>query len=151
MQLNPTHFDIHELLLHVAERLEKIVIRMKGKIKKSELVAELTTLLDEIRSQDHKSKGEGISIDRCTFSVSYKGKTCALGNTMAFRLIERLNNAKGFYVDIGTLIRDVWKNKVVSDGAVQHQIGTLRKKLRKAGIANIVFECEPKNYRLMLR
>ena len=151
MQPHPAHFDIHELLLHVAERLEKIVIRMKGKIKKSDLAAELTTLLDDIRRQDHKPKGDGVIIDRCTFSISYKRKTCALGNTMAFRLIERLNNAKGFYVDIDTLIRDVWKNKVVSDGAVQHQIGTLRKKLRKAGIAGIVFECEPKHYRQILR
>jgi DNA-binding response OmpR family regulator len=151
MKPNLAHFDSHESLSYVAERLEKIVIRMKGKIKKSELAADLTTLLNEIRGHNDEPIGNSLIIDRSTFSILYKGKPCDLGNTMAFRLIERLAEDKGIYLDIGTLIRDVWQDKEISEGAVQHQIGTLRKKLRKAGITGIVFQCQPKHYRLILR
>lgn len=93
----------------------------------------------------------GLIIDPGTFTVTYKGKPCYLGNTMAFWLIERLGRARGVFLTIRELIQDVWKGKAVSDGAVQHQVSNLRTAFRAAGIEGIEFESQPDCYRLLLR
>ena len=120
MKPNLAHFDNHESLPHVAERLEKIVIRMKGKIKKSDLATELNNLLNEIKSKD-----KDIIIDHGTFSVKYNGKTCYLGNSLPFRLFERLYKTPGIFIHYDNLKQDVWGNEDVNDEALQRQASIL--------------------------
>jgi hypothetical protein len=107
-----------------------------------------------LRDQDHEestASPEGLVIDPGNFSVTYKGKTCELGNRMGFRLIQRLSTARGTYLSLTTLVQDVWHGKAVSDEAVQKQVSTLRTKLRAAGIEGVAFESQPQSYRLVLR
>jgi hypothetical protein len=91
-------------------------------------------------------------IDRNTFTTTYKGKSRELGNTVAFRLLERLAQSPGIYIPINTLIHDVWNGKPVSDEAVQRQASTLGTALKNAGIEGLVIDgSQPGHYRLILR
>lgn len=49
-----------------------------------------------------------LRIDRSTFAVSWKGKVCHLGNTTAFRLLERLARRPNEYLSIDQLLDDLW-------------------------------------------
>ncbi len=90
-------------------------------------------------------------IDRSTFTVSYKGRSCFLGYTKPFQLIERLNKARRYF-SLGELIQDVWPDNVIQGETVQRHVSILRKKLKKAGIEDIVIDgSEPDHYRLVLR
>ena len=89
-------------------------------------------------------------IDRGTFTVTYRGKTCFLGYTMAFRLLERLAEARGIFIPIETLIDDVWGGRGVSEEAVQRQVSTLRAKLKAAEAKGVHIEAQPGHYRLIL-
>ena len=93
---------------------------------------------------------QDLVIDRDTFTVTYKGIPCFLGNKRAFWLLERLQHARGTFLSIKTLIDDVWKGKAVSNEAVQRQISTLRTKLKAAGIEGIDFKAEGDTYRMIL-
>ena len=139
---------IRQLLSHIADCLEAIVIRMRGTIKKSDLAAELTNLLAELRGQNDN----GLAIDHGTFSVHYKGKTCYLGNSFAFRLIERLNMNPGIFIHLDTLKQDVWGTKNINDEALQKQASILRCKLKSSGIEDVMIDgSQHLHYRLILQ
>ena len=108
-------------------------------------------LRNEAHMESAENTFEGLIIDSGTFTLSYKGKTCELGNTLSFKLIKRLSEAKGIFLSLRELIQDVWLGKEVSDEAVQKQISILRGKLKAEGIEGIEFESQPQNYRLVLR
>jgi DNA-binding winged helix-turn-helix (wHTH) protein len=94
----------------------------------------------------------GLIIDRSKFTVSYKGRSCFLGNSKPFQLLERLSEARGNYLSLGELIQDVWKGKHISNEAVQRQASILRCSLKAAGIEDIVIDgSQPDHYRLILR
>jgi hypothetical protein len=91
-------------------------------------------------------------IDRATFTVRYGDLVCFLGPLKPFQLLERLHRAKGNYIDIATLLRDVWGDDLVSKGTVQKTISNLRKKLAEDGLGErFVIEAEIDHYRLLLR
>ena len=50
-------------------------------------------------------------LDESTLSVIWKGKTLHLGNTLAFRLLERLARCPNQYVTHLDLLRDVWEDE----------------------------------------
>jgi hypothetical protein len=99
---------------------------------------------------NNPSSSNKLVVDRSTFTVTYKDKSCFLGNKRAFWLLERCQHARGTFLSIKTLIDDVWKGKEVSDEAVQRQISTLRTTLKTAGIDGIDFEVQGDTYRLIL-
>jgi hypothetical protein len=103
--------------------------------------------------QTDPAKVAGLTIDRNTFTVWYKGTPCTLGNRKPFQVLERLAKSEGVCVHYDELVKDVWKNKAVSDEAVQRQISTLRIKLRTAGIKGIEIDgkSNPGHYMLILR
>lgn len=92
----------------------------------------------------------GFIIDRGQFTVTYKGKPCFLGNTKAFQFIERLAHARGVFLTIKELMDDLWRDKVVSDGAVQRQVSIIRGKLHAAGVRGVEFQNQGDSYRLIL-
>lgn len=120
---------------------------------------QIDLLRDAVRQEDAQndtapaapSPSSGLVIDRDKFEISYKGKSCELGNTLSFRLLERFSQARGVFLTIKILIDDVWKGKEVSDEAVQRQVSILRDKLKNAGIDGIEFEAQPDVYRMILR
>src|SRR4051812_35952524 len=74
--------------------------------------------LDEIRVN---LAGEGSAvarsserptIDPAAMAVRWRGRTCPLGVTVLFRLIERLCRRPNFYVTREQLIADVWEGNV---------------------------------------
>ena len=93
-----------------------------------------------------------LEIDRDTFTVSYRGQTCKLGNTVPFRLLERLNQRPGVYLSITTLIDDVWKDESTESGTVQKTVSLLRKRLNDEGVVGIRIDgSEPGHYSLILK
>jgi hypothetical protein len=76
-----------------------------------------------------------------TYSVTYAGKQCVLGNTISFRLLARLlwlpQWHPGWAVGTPSLVRDVWQESdptYVSDGTIRQATSTLRGRLRSAGM-----------------
>ncbi len=91
-------------------------------------------------------------IDRATFTVRHGDLKCPLGNTKAFQLLERLHRARETFLDIATLLRDVWPETEPEKGTVQKTTSNVRKKLTKAGLSErFVIESVPDHYRLLLR
>jgi DNA-binding winged helix-turn-helix (wHTH) protein len=85
------------------------------------------------------------------FTVEYRGKTCPLGNTKGFRLINRLHRARGNFVSYRDLVADVWDGYPVSDPTIHQTVKGLRKKLRDAGLSELDIQAQPGHYSLRLR
>ena len=75
-------------------------------------------------------------IDPALLSVTFKGKTCFLGNTLPFRLLTHLAQRPNRYVTHEDLASDVWQ-RIVSDAAVRGGVKNLRNTLRKAGLQEL--------------
>lgn len=71
-----------------------------------------------------------VCVVRETFSVTYNGRACDLGNTLEFRFVERLHRARGTYLPVPLLGKDLWDDEAVSKNAVQAVASNLRRKLR---------------------
>jgi hypothetical protein len=94
----------------------------------------------------------GLVIDRSRFKVSYKGRSCFLGNSKPFQLLERFSKARDTYLNVSVLMHDVWLNNPIQGETVQRHVSILRKKLKKAGIEDIVIDgSQPDHYCLILR
>lgn len=72
-------------------------------------------------------------IDRPMLSVSYRGRSCFLGNTLPFRLLERLLRRPNQYVSHQQLQDDVWDGEP-SPESIRSVVKELRRKLRCAGM-----------------
>lgn len=72
-------------------------------------------------------------IDRPMLSVSYGGRSCFLGNTLPFRLLERLLRRPNQYVSHQQLQDDVWDGEP-SPESIRSVVKELRRKLRCAGM-----------------
>jgi DNA-binding response OmpR family regulator len=91
-------------------------------------------------------------IDPSRFTISFRGRTCCLGNTMAFRFLVRLAERPGRYVSHQNLFEDVWDGQRSAD-AVRSVVRTLRQKLRQADLgelADAIDGSEPGHYALRL-
>jgi hypothetical protein len=91
-------------------------------------------------------------LDTESFEASLGEKSCFLGNTIEFRLLDRLNRRPGRYVSIGTLRQDVWDDPETEKYTIQRTISNLRRRLRDSSLDNlIVIDGEQKDhYRLVL-
>ncbi len=74
--------------------------------------------------------------DRATFCARWGGKSCYLGNTLSFRLLERLAHRPNQLFCYDTLLQDVWESKR-SREAVRSVVKVLRQKLRAAGMDDL--------------
>ena len=87
-----------------------------------------------------KSAGAGKAkqglLDPQLLSVVYRGKRCFLGNTLPYRLLERLAGQPNRYVSYETLLDEVWHNQR-SREAVRSVVKVLRAKLRSAGLGTV--------------
>jgi DNA-binding response OmpR family regulator len=72
-------------------------------------------------------------LDDATLSVTWKGKSLHLGNTLAFRLLERLARCPNQYVTHLDLLRDVWEDEFTATATIRSLVRQLRRKLRGAG------------------
>jgi len=106
------------------------------------------TLGDDAASEkpkDDKQASEDaltFTVDKDTFTVSYRGKRLFLGNVREFWLLERLNRCPGNYLNTITLMEDVWNDIDAEKSTVQKTVSNLRKKLKKAGFEGVVIDGE---------
>lgn len=75
-------------------------------------------------------------IDRRLLSVIWRGRACFLGNTLPFRLLERLARRPNIYVSCEQLLEDVWHG-TRSMAAVRSVVKELRQRLRAAGMEDL--------------
>lgn len=75
-------------------------------------------------------------VDRSRLTVTFRGKSCFLGNTLPFRFLERLAEKPNTFVPHEELLTDVWEGNR-SDAAVRSVVKTLRRKLRDAGLTEV--------------
>ncbi len=76
-------------------------------------------------------------IDETRLTVTYRGRTCFLGSTLPFRLLDRLARRPNCYVTHDDLLADVWDGGVRSEEAVRSVVKVLRRKLRGAGLGDL--------------
>src|SRR6478672_4630380 len=76
-------------------------------------------------------------LDESTLSVTWKGKPLHLGNTIAFRLLDRLARCPNQYVTHLDLLRDVWEDEYTATATIRSLVRQLRRKLRGAGWADL--------------
>src|SRR4051794_35416384 len=65
-----------------------------------------------------------IYVDRDRLQVEFRGRTCVLGNTLPFKLLERLARRPNTYVTHEELLYDVW-NGVRSQAAIRSVVKRL--------------------------
>jgi DNA-binding response OmpR family regulator len=75
-------------------------------------------------------------IDWARLSVTFRERTCFLGNTLPFRLLSRLAVRPNTFVSHEDLLAEVWQG-TRSDAAIRSVVKTLRQKLRRAGLLDL--------------
>lgn len=91
-------------------------------------------------------------VDRSTFCAVYRGRRCPLGNTLAFKFLERLARHPGQYVSHEVLFRDVWK-AIREPASLRSVVRELRSKLREARLLELADAIDGRvagHYRLIL-
>jgi DNA-binding response OmpR family regulator len=89
-------------------------------------------------------------LDESTLSVIWKGKSLHLGNTLEFRLLERLARCPNQYVTHLDLLRDVWEDEFTATATIRSLVRQLRRKLRGAGWADLATAIRGHNGRYVL-
>lgn len=77
-----------------------------------------------------------LEVDRSVLCVRYHGRSCFLGNTLMFRLIEQLARRRNKYLPYEDLLSEVWESER-SDGAVRSVVKRLREALRIQGLEDV--------------
>jgi len=77
-------------------------------------------------------------IDGATFSVRWANRTCHLGNTVSFRLLERLARRPNQFISYEALLdsEELW-DRHTSHEAVRSAVKILRRKLNAAGMEDL--------------
>ena len=71
-------------------------------------------------------------IDDNTFAVHWRGRSCQLGCTLAYKVLRRLARRPNFYVSCDQLRDDVWRQSDCSDSTIRSEVRHLRGRLRAA-------------------
>jgi hypothetical protein len=69
-------------------------------------------------------------------AVRWKGKTCFLGKTLAFKLFARLARRPNHFLSHDLLLDEVWECRVTKE-AMRSVVKTLKQKLRQAGMEDL--------------
>jgi 7-cyano-7-deazaguanine synthase in queuosine biosynthesis len=86
-----------------------------------------------------------------TFEACFRGNACFLGNTMEYRLLERLSRSLGIFVTYADLREEVWDNDHTEDNTIQRTVSNLRRKLRESGMGEISIDGRQQgHYRLLI-
>ncbi len=92
-------------------------------------------------------------VDVATFSVHWDGKTCVLGNTLPFRLLERLGRRPNQFIHCDQLLDDVWQG-LRSREAIRSVVKVLKQKLVQAGMDDLAASIkgsQPHHYGLIFK
>ena len=76
-------------------------------------------------------------VDTVAMTVTWRGKRCPLGYTRLFDLIERLARNPGRWVPYERLLREVWNDEMLDDGAIKVAMTRLKAKLADHGMKEL--------------
>ena len=103
------------------------------------------------RPPTHAARQSSLVLDKELFAARFGDRCCSLGNTVEFRLLDRLNSRPGRYVSVDTLRQDVWDDLETAKNTIQRTICNLRRRLRAAGLTGVSIDGVQKDhYRLVL-
>lgn len=91
-------------------------------------------------------------VDRDRLQIVFRARSCVLGNTLPFKLLERLARRPNTYVTHEELLSDVWEG-VRSESAIRSVVKRLRQALRRQGmheLASAIDGTAAGRYRLRL-
>ena len=89
-------------------------------------------------------------VDPALFEARFRGKSCRLGNTLEFRLLERLNQQPNRYVSHNDLSNDVWGDDQTTKNSIQRVVCNVRRKLGGDGLAVRIDGSQRLHYRLVV-
>jgi DNA-binding response OmpR family regulator len=89
-----------------------------------------------ISTMASRAAGAVLDVDRDRLQVVFHGRTCVLGNTLPFKLLERLARRPNTYVTHEELLFDVWDG-LRSQAAIRSVVKRLRQALRRDGLADL--------------
>lgn len=159
MKNNPDLEQIRSIVRSVAESCALMVQRV-------------AYLAEQLESQDGSGRGRDLLgnllggrpvdaealfgqliIDPAAKTITFRGCACCLGNTLVFRMIERLARRPNQFISFDRLIRDVWDGQPKSDEAIRSLVKELRDRLRKSGMRRLASSIrgQKKAYVLMLK
>ena len=75
-----------------------------------------------------------LEIDENTFTVTFDGHSCHLGNKNIFKILQHLNKHIATNVPVKELKTAVWGQRKVLDSTLQRTISDLRNKLKEDGV-----------------
>ena len=120
--------------------LEHNTLPLKQLIDLTIHLKRVTAVLENaVSSVTNGSRGNNASssiADRGTFSAMWQGKSCYLGNTISFKLLERLSRRPNQFVHYEVLLQDVWEAQR-SQETVCSAVKVLRRKLASAGLGDL--------------
>jgi len=76
-------------------------------------------------------------LDDSTFSVIWKNKTVFLGNTLGFKLLERLARCPNRYVTHADFLEKIWEDELASINRLRTVVRRLRVILREGGMGEL--------------
>jgi hypothetical protein len=102
-------------------------------------------------SRPSPSSSHQLVLDKETFEARWGKRSCFLGNTIEFRLLERLNRRPGLYLCLDALRASVWAEEHTAKNTIQRTICNLRRKILDAGLVGVLIDGGQKHhYRLVL-
>jgi DNA-binding response OmpR family regulator len=133
----------------LAKEIIAIVSETPGLISSSSASATSLARVGSVAETDGRRRP---IIDGATFCVHWDGRTCRLGNTLAFRLLERLARRPNQLVPCDVLLDELWDGYSSRD-AVRSMVRVLRRKLCAAGMEDLALAIDGStthHYGLML-
>jgi hypothetical protein len=89
-------------------------------------------------------------VDRDRFTAWWRGKPCELGNTVEFRLFDRLAVNPGAYIPVDSLADDVWGDDETEKTAIQRAASNLRRRITDAGWAGVTVDGSQRGHYALL-
>ena len=138
--------------LNRAVQLTEEIIDASGNLEVTVPPSRVPVIPESFRPDAEGMSAQSPIADRSTFSVHWRNKTCYLGNTLPFRLLERLAHRPNQLIHHDRLLDEVWECQR-SKEAVRSVVKVLRQKLSHAGmedLADAIDGTTSRHYGLML-
>jgi DNA-binding response OmpR family regulator len=133
----------------IAEQLAQLVACLNQAVELTEEIIDTSRILgltvpqSSVRVVPGKPRANAAGIsgqspvaDRATFSVRWHDNTCYLGNSLPFRLMERLAYCPNQLIHRDRLLDEVWECRR-SREAMRSVVKVLRRKLCQAGMEDL--------------
>lgn len=85
-----------------------------------------------------------LRVERAAFSLTWKSRSCYLGNTLPFRLFERLARRPGHYLPVSQLAGELWDGPR-APSTVRSVVSDLRTRLSRGGLRDLAQRIDGSN------